>query len=381
MQIESSVLTRFFVFCSAADKNVLKKCPHSEWIKYASIGATVFFTGILAALSGGYALYTVFKSVPLAAVLGLFWGALVFNLDRFIVSTVKKSGRKIDQVIQILPRLALAVFLSVIISKPLELKIFEQEIDERMHLTVLTKQETLDQAYEKKIYARQQNMQAHKDKLEQRFALREKYYEEYKCECEGSCGTGDRGVGSECLRKEQKYQKADQEYQEAKKETQHQLAIIQQDIQKLEKEREKYKEELKVSSANGLMARMNALHELPSGTSIAIILLLICIEVAPVFVKILSPYGPYDHVLKTVEYDYEIEEIASVNLRNQKLNNQLTVISGMEQLQVEHQLQQNKDTLLMIEKAHQELVKEQLDIWVEEEKKKLRDKTYQNETL
>lgn len=71
-----SPLQNFFIFCSAADKNILQRCPASEHNKYASIGATVFFTGMLASLSGGYALYTVFNNIALAIVLGLFWAVL-----------------------------------------------------------------------------------------------------------------------------------------------------------------------------------------------------------------------------------------------------------------------------------------------------------------
>jgi hypothetical protein len=363
----------FFVFCSAADKDILYKCPRAEQIKYASIGATVFFTGMLAALSGGYALYTVFHSVILSILLGIFWGCLVFNLDRFIVSTIKKNERKSSQYRQVIPRLLLAVFLAIVISKPLELKIFEQEIDEKLHYTGVEKLTNIDQLYQKKQDAKRAEIQGLKDKTDQRFVLREKDYAEYKCECEGSCGTGARGVGSECLRKENKYKKADKEYQELKAANEKQMALIQEEIEALKKEKDYYKTQLKASFANGLMARLNALGELPGGPSLAIVLLLICIEIAPIFAKLLSPLGPYDHLLKTVEYEYEIEEISSINIRNQKLNNQLTLISSMEQQQVEQQVTHNKETLALIEEAHRELLKEQLNIWVEKEKVKLRE--------
>ena len=117
---------RFFLFCSAADVELLNKCPNSEVNKYAGVGATVFFTGILACASGGYALFTAFDSIFLSVILGILWGSLVFNLDRFLVSTIKKSRGKFQEVVQITPRLLLAVLLSLVISVPLELKIFEQ---------------------------------------------------------------------------------------------------------------------------------------------------------------------------------------------------------------------------------------------------------------
>jgi Domain of unknown function (DUF4407) len=55
-------LTRFFWFCSGANTDILDDCPQSEQHKYVGIGATVFFTGLLASISGGYALFTVFNT-------------------------------------------------------------------------------------------------------------------------------------------------------------------------------------------------------------------------------------------------------------------------------------------------------------------------------
>lgn len=363
----------FFIFCAAANKALLLRCPASEHHKYASIGATIFFTGVLAALSGGYALYTVFNSVPVAIALGLFWGTLIFNLDRFIVSTLKKGGRRISLFIQVIPRLLLAVFLAIVISKPLELRIFQQEIHERLHDAGLEKLEDVSQRYEEKVQTHQAAITALKQKTDERYQLREKYYEDYKCECEGTCGTGARGVGSECLRKEKKYLKADQEYQELKAENNQLIAQLQQEIATLNKERETYQEDLRHTFATGLLAQLDALGHLPAGPSISIVLLLIFVESAPMLAKLLSPFGPYDHLLKTVEYDYEIEEIASINARNQKLNNQLTLLASVEQQKVEQQVMNNKETMHLIEKAHRELIKEQLAIWVEQEKAKLRD--------
>lgn len=123
-----SGLMRFFIFCSAADIELLKKCPKSEHQKYAGVGATVFFTGLLACASGGYALYTAFKVVWLSLLLGVFWGLLVFNLDRFLVSTMKKSRGKLTELFQITPRLLLAVLLAIVISTPLELKILRRKL-------------------------------------------------------------------------------------------------------------------------------------------------------------------------------------------------------------------------------------------------------------
>lgn len=366
----------FFIFCSAANKEILQRCPLSEYHKYASIGATLFFTGVLAGLSGGYALYTVFDRVTVAIALGVFWGMLIFNLDRFIVSTIKKGSTRYSQVLQIIPRALLAIFLAIVISKPLELRIFKQEIDEALHLACQARLEAVNSDYTKKIDHWHQQLRHIKEKVEQRYVIREKYYEEYRCECDGSCGTGARGMGSECRRKEKKYNKADQEYNDVITEQQALSAQAALAIRALERERDAHQASLKNTFATGLLAQLQALHQLPQGPSLAIIFLLIFIEVSPILAKLLSPAGPYDHVLKTLEYDYEIEELSSINIRNQKLNNQLTLLASVEQQQVEQQLKHNRETINLIEKAHQELVREQLSLWVEQEKIRLRENAW-----
>ena len=117
----------FFWHCSGADMELLKKCP-TESSKYVGIGATIFFTGLFAALSGAYALYTVFDSVLASIVFGLVWGLMIFNLDRYIVSSMRKEGRFVREFTLAIPRIILAVIISIVIAKPLEIKVFDKEI-------------------------------------------------------------------------------------------------------------------------------------------------------------------------------------------------------------------------------------------------------------
>lgn len=97
------MLQRFFILCSGADTPILKTCSAGEQNKYAGIGATVFFTALMAFIACSYALYTVFDNIYAAIFFGLVWGLLIFNLDRFIVSTLKKRNRLDKELLQALP--------------------------------------------------------------------------------------------------------------------------------------------------------------------------------------------------------------------------------------------------------------------------------------
>ena len=80
----------FFWICSGADLNTLKRTP-TEANKFIGIGGTIFFTAVLAFLSSGYAIYTVFDSYVAAFFFGLIWALMIFNLDRYIVSSMKNK--------------------------------------------------------------------------------------------------------------------------------------------------------------------------------------------------------------------------------------------------------------------------------------------------
>jgi uncharacterized PurR-regulated membrane protein YhhQ (DUF165 family) len=53
---------------------------------------------------------------------------MIFNLDRYIVLSMRKDEVWYKEYLQAIPRIVLAVLIALVISKPLELKIFQKEI-------------------------------------------------------------------------------------------------------------------------------------------------------------------------------------------------------------------------------------------------------------
>jgi hypothetical protein len=126
----SGFLNEFLWICAGVDRKVLRQCP-TDYAKYAGTGGTILFTALMAMLSGGYAMFSVFDNRWVAIAFGIFWGLLIFNLDRFIVNTMYSDGKVTiswREFYSGLPRIIMAIFLGVVISTPLELKIFEDEI-------------------------------------------------------------------------------------------------------------------------------------------------------------------------------------------------------------------------------------------------------------
>ena len=169
-------ITRFFWFCSGAHIGTLKKYPN-EHNKYVGIGATIFFTALFASLSGGYAMYFVFNgdafAVGFAILFGLLWGLAIFNMDRYIVSSINKEGTTNQQIIQASPRILLAIMIGIVISRPLELKIFDKEIRQKLktaylkgqHRRIDTLQETYNQKYAMEL-GKKGDLKKEKDSLE-----------------------------------------------------------------------------------------------------------------------------------------------------------------------------------------------------------------------
>lgn len=121
----------FLIICSGANKGILQKCP-TERVKFIGIGATILLTAMMAAVSGGYAIYFVFNNIAVSIAFGCFWAVIIFNLDRYIVSSIKKTGKFKEEFWMALPRLLIALVLAISISKPLELRLFENRIAKEM---------------------------------------------------------------------------------------------------------------------------------------------------------------------------------------------------------------------------------------------------------
>jgi hypothetical protein len=124
-------ITKFLWWSAGANIEVLEKCP-TEHPKYFGVGGTIVFTALMASFAGGYAFFTAFKSPLLSVFFGIFWGLLIFNLDRYIVSTIGKGDGTQKITLEewkiAAPRLIMAILLGFVIATPLELKIFEKEI-------------------------------------------------------------------------------------------------------------------------------------------------------------------------------------------------------------------------------------------------------------
>lgn len=326
-------VTRFFWFCSGAHIDTLKKYP-IEHNKYVGIGATIFFTALFAALSGGYAMYFVFNgdafAVGFAILFGLLWGTAIFNMDRYIVSSINKEGTTNQQILQASPRILLAIMIGIVISRPLELKIFDKEIRQKLKTAYLkgqrSKIDTLEKTYMQK-YAmelgKNTDLKKEKDSLERdinrsRYQLNQEVFGDKTNQTSGITGYGTYAKQKQAILEEKEARlktvtdnlgQMDQ-YLGARKDyeglnstrlfTEHQLDSL--------------ASIAGFSDRNWALGQLtyteNGKRDLDTYLAISFIgYLFILFECLPVFVKLMSPKGPYDTAIaKTAEANIHLAE-------------------------------------------------------------------------
>jgi hypothetical protein len=302
-------VSNFLLFCSGVSRKILDKCPEAEVIKHTSIGASVLFTAILAMVSSHFAFSLIFESSVTILFLSFFWGLILFNLDRYIISTLRKKGNFFLEFIQISPRLILSMGIALVIAKPLELQIFKSEIEQVLYVDLREDISVLENQLQEEITKADTEKRQVNEELKGYFALKEQYYQEYKCECDGTCGTGKAGDGKECTRKKKKYDDFIQEYQSKEASTQTALLAIEQNKKRAAQYFEEEKETLKANFSYGLMARIQALNGLGGWETWTVTLLILLVEIAPVLTKLATAKGPYDELLAIEENNFKSKYI------------------------------------------------------------------------
>jgi hypothetical protein len=344
-------IRRFFLICSGATLDVLERpeCK-TELTRYAMMGAFVALTAVFAALSGGYALYTGFKTLTLAIPAGLLWGAFIFTLDRFIVSSIRKKRMGshlsfvekawiiLGAIITALPRLILAGFIAITVAIPLEMKYFESEIDTRLATTNLEAAPrlaslALDGFPE--IKTREKELQDLTNREEKLTKRRDLLRDQLRSEVDGVSGdgySGKVGDGPQAAIRREEYEQVEAELAGVLKANAPEKEKLRKILDELRAKAAAAGDGVKgtMSQGNGFLARFRALNELAADESVKnltrfLVLLLTLIETAPVFIKLLAGRGPYDDALEAEEHKVNVAKEKEISDFNSDINTDLEI--------------------------------------------------------
>lgn len=379
-------INEFLWSCAGVNKAVLRQCP-SDYSKYAGIGGMILFTAIMAAISGGYALYFVFNSYAIAGLFGLFWGLLIFNLDRFIVNTMYSDGKHTISWAEIrsgLPRIIMAIFLGLVISTPLEMKIFSDQIDSQLLQDNGKRIEQAKLAY-KNLYdeldryeVQKHDIQVEGDTIQRTIDQAEK---DLKDEIEGVSLNGKPGKGPVYSGKAR--------YIEQLKSSLARWEVLKRpDIERLDKEIVRVKEEIrrhekqidKDATQNGFAVRYEAFenvtswHDHPALALVALMitLLFVIIETAPTFLKMMMEDGPYDDLLRAQKYKTKVLADKSISDVNDAVNTCVRISTMKNEKRLEAETIANEEIMAKIARTQAELLETAIAGWKEIELEKIR---------
>uniref|UniRef100_UPI004049303A DUF4407 domain-containing protein n=1 Tax=Fluviicola sp. TaxID=1917219 RepID=UPI004049303A len=392
---KSSTLMRMFWRAAGADQYLLERSTYSDQIKYFCLGGIVVATGVMAALAGGYAIYTIFEpkgsaldglltakavkeglksnelihfpTLFIAIAFGLVWGLIIYNIDRFIVtSTGKGDGTEAitkQEFVSALPRIIMGLIIAITISKPIEIRMFQTEINVKLKEKQIEQQTAYilktKKNFKEELDRNANDLKKYEKDIQNKIA-RHKFLESQYIE-EARIIT----VGPRALALKSQMDKVDKEIRNDKQNDEY-LRLIKEkkDIQaRLDKELiESHKT---ADGLDGLLERIKLSHEVAGfWISLFITLLFMVIELTPIFFKMMLIKGPYDYM------DENIKELARAESGIEVIYNYYEDAQGMEAHKVvNHAAELKRKEKLLIIQAQEELNEKIIQNWKEDKLK------------
>ncbi len=360
----------FFLTCAGINKTILKRTP-TEVNKYVGIGATIFFTGIFATIAAGFALYTIFSSLWIVIPVALLWGLMIFNLDRFIVSTMKKKGVFWRDFATASPRIVLAVIISIVIAKPMELKIFESEIESELvkmeQETFKVQDELVKTRYTASIDSLNTEVAILKSEIIAKQVNRDSLVAAANMEADGTGGSMQRNLGPIYATKRAAADKVQSELDYLLAVNNSLILAKQTSINDLNTAQQTELNNLNRVNLSGFAARLEGLERAGQRSSaiywanIFVMLLFIAIETAPVITKLIIERSPYDFVLDKHEHVFAMNHRAITSKQTNLVMNEVNF---------EKEIASYKTNLAV--NAEKEIAKEEIRKRIEELKEKAR---------
>ncbi|MGY1662291.1 DUF4407 domain-containing protein [Geodermatophilus sp. SYSU D00705] len=207
---------------AGANRDVLREAP-KERTKQVAMGAVLVSTAAIAVVSATYALHLALHLWwPFAFVGGLAWGLVILNLDRWLVVSSPRLKTKVGTLAMALPRVLLAILIGAVVSTPLTLAVFSAEINTEVRQMaaededLFNEQLAADSRY-KELPEKKKEIESLEvsvaegitpadvaqdpavadlqRRLDEVTAQYDAAVAALLCEADGTCGTGDAGMG------------------------------------------------------------------------------------------------------------------------------------------------------------------------------------------
>lgn len=352
---------------AGAQPAVLAKTPVDR-TRFTAMGGVLISTAAVATVSAVYALSAaVGLPVWAAVVAGLLWGVIILNLDRMLVVSMTKGAGWWPTMVSVASRLMLAFVIGTVVSTPLVLRIFEPEINAElqvMHTQNLTEaQKDLDARFadieEKQRKADElrdivagridagaaadPDVVAAKARVDEAQNAYDTAAAKAQCELDGTCGTGDRGIGTAYNEAKAREDEANAALGQAKADlaavetaardristgaaekrdaARRELDQLTPQLEQRKADRVAAQERLDrgEQESEGLLSRLEALERVSADSRmmglahLAVFLLFLLVEVLPVLVKVLMLFGrPTTYDAELAKFEARTAELANL---------------------------------------------------------------------
>ncbi len=374
---KSTFIMRFLWKAAGGDQYILDRATYSDQVKYMCLGGIILATGGMAGLAGGYAFFTIFSpkgsaldtesslSIYFASIFfGVIWGLIIFNIDRFIVtSTGKGDGTEAitwEEFKGAIPRILMGAIIALTISKPVEIRMFQTEINAALHQEQIKQEQRykleIDSIFGKEIAKKEAAISV----VLAQIAKLDSISNKRKADIAYETSNGD--CKSKCI--EFKRQLKSNENQIASLKDDPEYIKVKDDLAKIEANRdiELAKSKQVAGSLDGLLQRIKLAHQIAGfWISLFITLLFMAIELTPIFFKLMLTKTPYDYLAENRDELIKAESGIEVRYDYYKDN-----VGQEKHLVIHHQAQK-----LIYEKMKMtEIQKELTDFAIEEYKKR-----------
>lgn len=375
---EANFLTKQLWRAAGADENVLKYCSYTDHVKYAAIGGIIVFTALLAGISAGFAVQSIFKTPVASVIIAVFWAIMIYNLDRFIVAATGKGDGKEGISWYDLklgwPRILLAVIIGVVISAPLEVKIMEPEINQ---MQVHENDKILKDLKEQHL-SLFKNKPEIKDKYQEISKLigEEKDYTNQAKENYTLASNENKTENGGCGPKCQKFTSMAKEFEEKANEKRNFRIKLETQIRAIEKSDvdDKLKKEMVVIEGNtGLMSKLSMADKYAEENDSEAIpwlirLFFIILEITPILTKMMLIKSPYDYLSENLDEITKAKQ--AIEIRHEFLRDEngqlLTKTLNYVPMQV---IKEQRDAIEAQERLSQDIIAE----WEKRELKNVKD--------
>lgn len=314
-QLKATKFQLFLLRVAGADLNLLARpeCSH-EMPKFLIAGWTLILGGLLAGISASFALFRIFNSLAVLP-FGALFGFFTYNVDRHIVVSMRKTSKGSLRTLGLaVPRILLAGMIALTVAKPLEIKLFESEINYQLSLDATRARaahvKEINEGHPEIAQLEQERERLQKE-IETAQNNRDVALRESVAEADGSAGNG-KGRGALYEVKQAFLETRTQELATIRTRNRARSQEIEQKLAELRSARDNDVSAVESAQhkAHGILASLRALdeigHDPEYGRTLLIAMsfvtaLFLLIDIAPVLVKLLSPFSVYDALLESRE--------------------------------------------------------------------------------